>query len=440
MKPIIQARGLGKRYCIGAARAPYGSLRESLVEAVMSPFRRLRRNAAPREETIWALKDVDLDIMPGEAVGVIGRNGAGKSTLLKVLSRITEPTTGSADLYGRVGCLLEVGTGFHPELTGRDNVYLNGAVLGMRRREITRKFDSIVAFAEVEKFLDTPVKFYSSGMYMRLAFSVAAHLDPEILIIDEVLAVGDAEFQRRCLGKMSEVAREGRTVLFVSHHMPSVTRLCRRAIWMDAGSTVLDGDPAEVTSRYLHSESGTSAHRHWDELATAPGDRIAKLRLVRVLQDGVVSDTVDIRRPVTVEMEYWVLEPGRRLIPALLFYDDHGVLLFYGAPFGTDPEAAPQPVGLVRVSCTIPGNLFAECRVRVWAEVSTRFPLYQVHMLAPDAVAFQVVDSGEPGSVRAGWGGAIPGMLRPMLSWTSEHHAEVPPAAPASSSRGSGGG
>lgn len=426
MKPIIHARGLSKQYQIGVGRAPYGSLRESIVETVMAPFRWLRKQTAPRDESFWALKDVDLDMMPGEAVGVIGRNGAGKSTLLKVLSRITEPTQGFADIYGRVGCLLEVGTGFHPELTGRDNVYLNGAVLGMRRREITHKFDSIVAFAEVEKFLDTPVKFYSSGMYMRLAFSVAAHLEPEILLIDEVLAVGDAEFQRRCLGKMTELGREGRTVVFVSHHMPSVTRLCQRVIWMDAGTVVLDGNPAEVTSRYLHSELGTSAHRHWDDAATAPGDGVVKLRSVRVLQDGVVADTVDIRRPVTIEMEYRVLEEGRQLIHAFLFYDDHGVLLFYGAPFASDrPEAEPQPAGLVRACCTIPGNLFAECRVRVWAEVSTRFPLYQVHVLAPDAVAFQVVDSGEPGSVRATWGRPIPGVMRPQLSWTCEHCGDL---------------
>jgi lipopolysaccharide transport system ATP-binding protein len=243
----IRAERLSKRYRLGE-RQRYRTLREALASVAVAPFRR-RRAALP--ETIWALREVSFEIRHGEVVGVIGRNGAGKSTLLKILSRITEPTSGRAELHGRIGSLLEVGTGFHSELTGRENIFLSGAILGMRRAEIERKFDEIVAFAEVERFIDTPVKRYSSGMYLRLAFAVAAHLDPEILLVDEVLAVGDASFQKRCLGKMSNVAREGRTVLFVSHNMGAVTSLCPRAIHLREGGIHEDGPSGRVVANYL---------------------------------------------------------------------------------------------------------------------------------------------------------------------------------------------
>ena len=249
MDPMISVRGLGKQYRVAARRAAYSTLRESIMRGVSSRFR--RGSTAADERMFRALRDVTVDIAPGEVVGVIGRNGAGKSTLLKVLSRITAPTLGEVDLYGRVGCLLEVGTGFHGELTGRDNIYLSGAVLGMRREEITRKFAAIVAFAEVAAFLDTPIKHYSSGMTMRLAFSVAAHLEPEILLIDEVLAVGDAAFQQKCLGKMEDAGRHGRTILFVSHNMAAVRSLCRRVLLLDAGRIVMDGDVDGCIERYL---------------------------------------------------------------------------------------------------------------------------------------------------------------------------------------------
>jgi lipopolysaccharide transport system ATP-binding protein len=251
MRPIIRAENLSKSYRIGHSRAGYSTLRETLTGVLRAPLKRLRYGGSDEaEETLWALRDVGFEVMPGEAVGIIGRNGSGKSTLLKILSRVTEPTTGRAELYGRVGSLIEVGTGFHPELTGRENIYLNGAILGMKRREIDRKFDEIVAFAEIEKYLDTPVKHYSSGMYMRLGFAVAAHLDTEILIIDEVLAVGDAAFQKKCLGKMEDSAREGRTVLFVSHDMSSVQALCSRSILLDKGQLMVEGRVSEVVERY----------------------------------------------------------------------------------------------------------------------------------------------------------------------------------------------
>jgi len=257
----VHATGLGKIYKIGRQRERFPTLRDSLVRAAMAPLQRLRGRGRgePEANTIWALKDVTLDITTGEAVGIIGRNGAGKSTLLKILTRITSPTEGYAEMHGRAGALLEVGTGFHPELTGRENVYLNGAILGMRRAEINRKFDEIVAFAEIEKFLDTPVKRYSSGMYVRLAFAVAAHLEPEILLVDEVLAVGDAGFQQKCLGKMRNVAGEGRTVLFVSHNLPAVRRLCPRAVLIERGHLTMSGASDAVIDRYLEGVTTQSS-------------------------------------------------------------------------------------------------------------------------------------------------------------------------------------
>ncbi|HEY0100879.1 MAG TPA: ABC transporter ATP-binding protein, partial [Pyrinomonadaceae bacterium] len=252
MATIIRVENLGKQYRLGGPQAAYSTLRETLVGAARAPLRWAQKGKRPAA-MVWAVRDVSFEVQPGEIVGIIGRNGAGKSTLLKMLSRITEPTTGAIDLYGRVGSLLEVGTGFHPELSGRENIYLNGAILGMLRTEIARKFDEIVAFAEVEKFIDTPVKHYSSGMYLRLAFAVAAHLEPEILIVDEVLAVGDARFQRKCLNKMQDVGQQGRTVLFISHSMAAITRLCQRAILLNEGQVIADGPSDRVVSTYLHS-------------------------------------------------------------------------------------------------------------------------------------------------------------------------------------------
>jgi lipopolysaccharide transport system ATP-binding protein len=255
----IRVDNLSKQYRIGGPQASYKTIRETLVGAARAPFRRLAsvargQSSADTHETLWALKDVSFEVKHGEVLGIIGRNGAGKSTLLKILSRITAPTEGTVDLYGRVGSLLEVGTGFHPELTGRENIYLNGAILGMTRAEIERRFDEIVDFAEIERFLDTPVKHYSSGMYVRLAFSVAAHLEPEILLVDEVLAVGDAGFQKKCLGKMGEVARQGRTVFFVSHNMNAISELCERVLLIEGGRIQLDGAAEGAVAEYLNRQ------------------------------------------------------------------------------------------------------------------------------------------------------------------------------------------
>lgn len=280
MATVIRIEGLGKRYRLGERQAAYKTLRESLVRSFESLFARKRSGASADDPFLWALRDVDLSIEAGEVVGVIGRNGAGKTTLLKVLSRITEPTEGRVEIRGRVGSLLEVGTGFHPELTGRDNIFLNGAILGMRRAEIMTKFDEIVAFAEVERFIDTPVKRYSSGMYLRLAFAVAAHLEPEILLVDEVLAVGDVAFQKKCVGKMGDVARGGRTVLFVSHNLGLVSDLCTRSVQFSQGRVVADGPTRAIVTRYLEDGALSSSVdlAGWTEDRSGDGP----MRLTRV--------------------------------------------------------------------------------------------------------------------------------------------------------------
>ncbi|MEX1245580.1 MAG: polysaccharide ABC transporter ATP-binding protein [Thermoanaerobaculia bacterium] len=424
----ILVDGLGKQYRIGEKRARYKSFRDVIARAAMGPVRAARALAgrAPARtdrETIWALRNVSFRIGHGEVVGIIGRNGAGKSTLLKILSRITEPTTGRAEMRGRIGSLLEVGTGFHQELTGGENIYLNGAILGMRRREIERKFDEIVTFAGVERFVDTQVKHYSSGMYLRLAFSVAAHLDPEILLVDEVLAVGDAAFQRKCLEKMEDVGRRGRTVLFVSHNMPAIARLCGRTILLDEGGVVLDGPSHLVVGRYLSSDVGTTAEREWREPGKAPASRAARLRAVRVRgAEGEVTDTADIRKPVGIEMEFDVLEPGWVMSSSYDFFNEEGLLLF--GSIETDPEwrSRPRPPGRYATTAWVPGNLLSEGTVIVNVELLTTHPLTR-HFQERQVVAFHVVDSMDGDSARGDWGGEWSGAVRPMLAWATRYAA-----------------
>jgi lipopolysaccharide transport system ATP-binding protein len=322
----IEIERLSKRYRIGSGVFRYGRLTESLWNGITRPFRRRPDDHAAADH-IWALDDVSLDIEEGVALGVIGLNGAGKSTLLKVISRITPPTRGEVRLHGRVGSLLEVGTGFHPELSGRDNIFLNGAVLGMRKHEITAKFDEIVSFAGVERFIDTPVKRYSSGMYVRLAFAVAAHLETEILVVDEVLAVGDVNFQRKCLGKMREVASGGRTVLFVSHQLAAISRLCTSAIWLEQGKVRARGHPNEVVAGYLRPEIGGAAVRRWEGSAR-PGSGPIRLEQVVVTVDGEASSAVDIQRPFVVELEYEVTEPAEGLRVRFVLYAGDGTTVF----------------------------------------------------------------------------------------------------------------
>lgn len=357
-------------------------------------------------------------------MGIIGRNGSGKSTLLKVLSRITSPTEGRVEIHGRVGSLLEVGTGFHPELTGRENVFLNGAVLGMKRAEVERKFDEIVAFAEIEKFLDTPVKRYSSGMYVRLAFAVAAHLEPEILVVDEVLAVGDSAFQKKCLGKMSGVASEGRTVLFVSHNMASITRLCPRAILLDQGEILRDGPSYQVTSEYLEAGLGRKASREWTHLSKAPGNDIVRLRAVRVrTEDGHVCDAIDIRRAVGIEMEYEVLKPGHILVPNYHFFNEEGVYAFVAIDLDPAWRQKPRPLGRYVSTAWIPGNFLSEGTMVVGAAISTPERVV-VHFYEIDAVAFHVIDTLDGGSARGDYAGPMPGVVRPLLRWTTQFNPD----------------
>jgi lipopolysaccharide transport system ATP-binding protein len=426
----IRVEGFSKRYHIGRQQNNYRTLRDTLADAFFSPFRKagklLRGQAAGASELyeeIWALKDVSFEVKKGEVVGIIGRNGAGKSTLLKILSRITEPTNGYADIRGRVGSLLEVGTGFHQELTGRENIYLNGAILGMRRVEIDRKLDEIVAFAEVEKFIDTPVKHYSSGMYLRLAFAVAAHLEPEILIIDEVLAVGDARFQKKCLEKMEDVGKKGRTVLFVSHNMPAITRLCERAILLEGGSIVADGPTHQVVSAYLKTENGTAAARKWPDPGKAPGNEVVRLRAVRVrAADGQITDVVDIRQSVRLEMEFVVLQPGHTLMPNFNVFNENGVWVFTTLDRDQDWRRRPRPAGLFVSTARIPGNLLSEGTMFVCAAMMTPNP-YTPHFFERDVLAFQVVDSTDGDSARADWAGGMGGVVRPLLKWETQFTA-----------------
>jgi lipopolysaccharide transport system ATP-binding protein len=416
MAVAIATDKLSKRYRIGELQAGYGTLRDSLVHGA----KRLVHAEARRRhhEEIWAVRDVSFEIPQGQVVGVIGRNGAGKSTLLKMLTRITTPTSGRAEIRGRVGSLLEVGTGFHPELTGRENVYLNGAVLGMKRGEIQRKFPDIVEFAGVEKFIDTPVKRYSSGMYVRLAFAVAAHLEPEILLVDEVLAVGDAEFQRRCLGRMQDFGASGRTVLFVSHNMQAIARLCERTMLLDGGRIVRDGLSPEVVAHYLQTGHGTGSYREFPDLETSPGDDIARLRWVRVLQDDETAETVDVRKPIGIEIAFRVLRP-HPLFPKLKLFNGEGETLFNALDI--DPRwHEPTEPGDYVATAWIPGNLLNEGFVTVDVGVVSLAQKLMPHTGYYNAVSFHVYDPGEGDSSRGLFGGQLRGAIRPLLEWTTE--------------------
>ncbi len=354
--PIITVENLGKCYRIQhQPRERYTALRDVLTNKVKGLFRPQTSDLRPQtsEEDFWALKDVSFEIKQGEVVGIIGRNGAGKSTLLKILSRITEPTKGRITLRGRIASLLEVGTGFHPELTGRENIYLNGAILGMRREEIKAKFDEIVAFAEIEKFLDTPVKRYSSGMYVRLAFAVAAHLEPEILIVDEVLAVGDAQFQAKCLGKMQDVAKGGgRTVLFVSHNMAAVQSLCQRAIQLQAGKLIADGPSHPVVQSYLSSGGHQTAVREFSDFNSAPGTEGLRIKSARILAGISGNDHATISDEIAIEFELWCSQMPFTLNLSLVFWTSSRECAFNVAS-----EARQVGPGTIRSICRIPPNL-----------------------------------------------------------------------------------
>jgi len=425
---VIRAEKIDKLFHIGRKQASYRTFRDAMTDAFTAPFRRIGKlvsghssGASELDEEIWALKDVSFEIKRGEIVGFIGRNGAGKSTLLKVLSRITEPTNGYVEIRGRVGSLLEVGTGFHPELTGRDNIYLNGAILGMKRAEITRKFDEIVAFSEVEKFIDTPVKHYSSGMFLRLAFAVAAHLEPEILIVDEVLAVGDARFQQKCMGKMEALGEEGRTVLFVSHNMPAVTRLCQRAILLESGTLINDGPSQKIVSEYLNSGLTISAMRRWDDVTKAPGDDVVRLRSVQARNKcGEITDSFNITEPVWIDIEYDVFRPDQILIPYSDIYNEERVLVF--STFDVDPSwrRKPRPTGRYVSTFQIPGNFLSEGSFFVHLAIWTFTPSFHDHFYEKHAVIINIFDKCDGNSARGDYMGKMGGVVRPLLHWSTQ--------------------
>jgi lipopolysaccharide transport system ATP-binding protein len=411
----IRCEGLAKQYRIGE-RQSYKALRDVITDAFASPFRRLRSalrhssngGAESEKLNIWALKNVSFEIKHGEVVGIIGSNGAGKSTLLKILSRITEPTHGYADIWGRVGSLLEVGTGFHPELTGRDNIFLNGAILGMRRVEIVRKFDEIVAFAELEKFIDTPVKRYSSGMYVRLAFSVAAHLEPEILLVDEVLAVGDASFQKKCLGKMGEVSREGRTILFVSHNMAAVKALCHKAVLIRDGAVAASGMVADVADHYLLGTALSASAREWDP-ASSPGNESIRILHIRILPpEGSAEITIDTG--VRIDIGFENLRENINLGCTVYVTNREGVLIFEsGHLISADRDSR---CGFYQVIGRIPGHLLNAGRysLDIVFGKDQRYVLLRIDGVVSFEVENTATGRGSNMSV-------APGVIRPLLSW-----------------------
>jgi lipopolysaccharide transport system ATP-binding protein len=424
---VIRADQLGKQYRIGVAPERYRTLRDTVVNTLTSPLRRfrrrVRRGVAPKGEdqhdTIWALREVSFEVQQGQVMGVIGRNGAGKSTLLKVLSRITEPTEGEVEIHGRVGSLLEVGTGFHPELTGRENIYLNGAILGMKRAEIDRKFDEIVDFSGVSKFIDTPVKRFSSGMYLRLAFAVAAHLEPEILVVDEVLAVGDAEFQRKCLGKMSEVAREGRTVMFVSHDMSAILRLTEEAIVLDKGRIIYRAPTAEAVDYYMSSDFSEAGERRWDpDEVPASAHPFVPIAIRVVNADGMKVNYFRSTETITIEVEYRLEKPIQGLRVGVYLMSVRGEYVF--TSFDTDePEKyekfSVRPPGHYVSRCTLPKDYLNDGRYALGMNASA----YRIKRYFQDerALAFTVDGVGAPGKQ---WHERRLGLLRPRLHWTIE--------------------
>jgi lipopolysaccharide transport system ATP-binding protein len=413
----IAADGLSKRYRIGELQRGYGTLRDSVVRTV----RRIGQTGHRHHEEIWALKDVSFEVQEGEVLGLIGRNGAGKSTLLKVLTRITTPTAGRAVIRGRVGSLLEVGTGFHPELTGRENVFLNGAILGMKRREIQRKLPDIIEFSGIEQFLDTPVKRYSSGMFVRLAFSVAAHLEPEILLVDEVLAVGDAEFQRRSLGRMEDLGGTGRTVVFVSHNMQAIAHLCDRAILLDEGKVIRDGPSSEVVAHYLQTGHGSSSEAVYPDLDRAPGNHVVRIRGVRVVnEDSSLADAVDVRRPVGIEIAFTVLSEGEPLFPKIKVFDSKGEVAFNAIDTSSRWEEPAEP-GDHLATAWIPPNLLNEGLVTVDVDICSIGLTRLIHHAAVrDLLSFHVQDPGEGGSASGAFRGQLKGAVRPLLNWSHE--------------------
>ena len=424
--PIISVENLGKCYLVGhqAQRERYTALRDVVARNVKNLVRTTGDMLRGRQvvqgdevEEFWALKDVSFEVQQGEVLGIIGRNGAGKSTLLKILSRITEPTEGRVTLRGRVASLLEVGTGFHPELSGRENIFLNGAILGMARSQITKKFDEIVAFAEVEKFLDTPVKRYSSGMYVRLAFAVAAHLEPDILVVDEVLAVGDAEFQKKCLGKMQDVSRHGRTVLFVSHNMGAISSLCSRCILLERGEAIASGAPSDVIPTYYQAGKDSPFNADFTKGRKISGEGATLLSAMVADESGNPLAEAVITKPMQIRMKYRIHEAQNGFYyPNFHFFDDTGNCAFVSSAEG--PQLPGQP-GEYEAICHIPAHFLNDSTYFIGLALTLSDGTIKVAFYEKDALCLHAKDPIDETlhTTRNGYAGAIPGVIRPKFAW-----------------------
>ncbi len=429
-RSIIEVRDIAKRYRLGQTHTglashtfyKYKTMRD-LIAGLFRPrlSRGNKKNETGQDNCIWALKDINFNVKPQEMVGIVGKNGAGKTTLLKILSQITDPSLGEVRLKGRVASLLEVGTGFHPELTGRENIFLNGSILGMGRREIKKKFDQIVEFAGVRKFIDTPVKRYSTGMYVRLAFAVAAHLDVEILLVDEVLAVGDFEFQKKCLSKMESVAQEGKTILFVSHNMSAIKKFCKRTILLEKGHIVADGPTNEVVNRYLSSGIQKHGEITWGGDLRAPGNNVVRLQAVRVKNAlGKISYDHNIQEALTLEVEFEVKEDEHNLQESFYLYSEGGQLVFYTAN-NHNPQwkESRRGKGVYRSTCTIPADFLNEGVFIIDVGISTHPSI--CHALAKNIISFHIYDPGS-GGVRGNFVREWPGgLVRPSLKWETAY-------------------
>lgn len=418
---IIKVENISKKYIIDHQRKIKGPVGFKDLAAHYTKsffngaYRREMAETSNEKEEFWALRDVSFEIEAGDRVGIVGSNGAGKSTMLKVLSRITEPTSGRVTLRGRVASLLEVGTGFHPELTGRENIFLNGAILGMKREEIRRHFDAIVDFSGTEKFLDTPVKRYSSGMYVRLGFAIAAHLEPEIMIIDEVLAVGDADFQKKCLGKMRDVSDSGRTIIFVSHNLTAVQSLCNKSVFMQKGRLVDMGETSQVIASYMSKVRRTSLVQEWESVSIAPGNDQVRLKRVEVVPSYLGKQPrIDTRTPMTIRFEFWNLMKQADLNLSLHFNSVTGETVFNIA---TPILSSRQ--GIIRAETQIPGNFLNDgvytLSIMVVKDMTT--PI----LVVPETVTLEVEDFRE----NVAWYGKWPGAVRPRLPFTIEQVEEV---------------
>ncbi|OQY75935.1 MAG: hypothetical protein B6D44_00540 [Ignavibacteriales bacterium UTCHB2] len=421
MNKVIKVEGLGKSYRIShEERERYMALRDVVVhktKKMLSFYKQKRINKTVEE--FWALKDISFEVNQGDRIGIIGRNGAGKSTLLKILSRITEPTKGIVKIKGRVASLLEVGTGFHPELTGADNIYLNGAILGMRRLEVKKKFDEIVDFAETEKFLDTPVKRYSSGMYVRLAFAVAAHLEPEILVVDEVLAVGDAEFQKKCLGKMEDVSKnEGRTVLFVSHNMDAISRLCPLTLLLRNGRVVDLNSTSTVIKEYLHSDSESVSVYKWNQKQN-DNAHIVMIEMSVLDENEVTKSDYNINEDVFIKLTYKINKDGLIAAPAINIFNEKNQNIFDSHDTEVVNRRQRKRAGLYQSVVKIPKNLLSEGHYFVGAALVRQDP-FEIYFHELNVVSFTVVDKLDPQTSRGDYAGNLPGIIRPYLLWETK--------------------